>query len=275
MKTKHRWVLLFGFLIGSPLVTFVLLWLRGLPDFAQSHLDQVLIWVYSVVWAPAAFAGAFLATVLGFIISQTPYFHKPFDFGRSLSLGAVLGAVLQALTTLAYRALTQHPFSDFWIGGGMIAGCLTGAVLVPWVLQQLSKTVTPAPKVASMDVLFAQRVFKWSGIYGLIALAPQYLLEKRIGMDTPPPITHPEYFYGFVGVGLAWQVLFLVISKDPIRYRAAMPAGMLEKVLFGIAALVLYSQGRVYGPTAFFACLDLGLATLFAIAYTKTPVRSS
>jgi|SRR5579872_615904 len=39
------------------------------------------------------------------------------------------------------------------------------------------------------------------------------------GRDTPPAITHPEYFYGFLGGALAWQFLFLVLSTDPVRYR--------------------------------------------------------
>ncbi len=271
MKIKHRLILTLGFLVGSPLITFLLLWVRGLPDFAQGHLDQVLIWVFSVVWIPALFSGALLSALLAFIVAHTPYFHKPYDIGRSISLGAVLGAVLQALTTLGYRALTHHPFSDFWIGGAMIAGCLTGALMVPFILKQISKAPQATPKTPPANTLFAQRVFKWSGIYGLVALMPHYLLEQRIGIDTPPPITHPEYFYGFVGVGVAWQFLFLVIARDPVRYRAAMPAGMLEKLLFGVAALVLYGQGRVYPPTAFFACLDLCLAVLFAAAYNRTP----
>ena len=47
---------------------------------------------------------------------------------------------------------------------------------------------------------FARIVFLVAGIYGLLVVAPQYFLEARIGRDTPPAITHPEFFYGFVGV---------------------------------------------------------------------------
>lgn len=45
---------------------------------------------------------------------------------------------------------------------------------------------------------FARRVFLVAGIWGLLIMVPQYVLEDRIGRLTPPPITHPEYFYGFV-----------------------------------------------------------------------------
>ena len=69
---------------------------------------------------------------------------------------------------------------------------------------------------------FARWVFRLAGIYGLIVLLPQYFLEERIGRDDPPPITHPEHFYAFLGVAVAWQVAFLVIAQDPIRYRPIM-----------------------------------------------------
>ena len=70
---------------------------------------------------------------------------------------------------------------------------------------------------------FARRVYTVAGIYGLIVMLPQYFMADRIGRDTPPPITHPEYFYGFIGVVVAWQIAFLVMARDPQRFRALMP----------------------------------------------------
>ncbi|MGH7494644.1 MAG: hypothetical protein ACREOO_19905 [bacterium] len=66
---------------------------------------------------------------------------------------------------------------------------------------------------------FAKWVFRIAGIYGLIVLTPMYFTEGQISRDFPPAPTHPEYYYGFIGVALAWQVLFLLLSKDPLRYR--------------------------------------------------------
>ena len=60
---------------------------------------------------------------------------------------------------------------------------------------------------------FSRWLFRIAGIYGLIVLVPQYFLESKIGEQTPPAITHPEYFYGFVGVGIAWQIAFLIIAQ--------------------------------------------------------------
>ena len=117
---------------------------------------------------------------------------------------------------------------------------------------------------------FARLVFLIAGIYGLIVLVPQFFLERKIGTDTPPAITHAEYFYGFICVAIAWQILFLILSRDPVRYRPMMIAAMLEKIGFPIAVAVLYVQSRV-APTIFIpASLDLVLLVLFIAAYRKT-----
>src|SRR5215218_9239644 len=92
---------------------------------------------------------------------------------------------------------------------------------------------------------FAKRVFLIAGIWGLLVLLPMYFLEAKNGRDFPPPITHPEYYYGFVGVAVAWQVLFLILSRNPIRYRPMMIPAILEKAVFGIPAVVLYLQQRI------------------------------
>ena len=92
---------------------------------------------------------------------------------------------------------------------------------------------------------FAKRVFLVAGIYGLIVLLPMYLMEAKTGRDYPPPITHPEYYYGFIGVGVAFQVLFLVLSTNPLRYRPMMIPAMIEKFSFVIAAIILFLQNRI------------------------------
>ena len=52
---------------------------------------------------------------------------------------------------------------------------------------------------------FSKIVFRTAGIYGLIVLLPQYFMQAKNGQDFPPAITHPEYYYGFIGVGIAFQ----------------------------------------------------------------------
>ncbi len=117
---------------------------------------------------------------------------------------------------------------------------------------------------------FAKRVFYVAGVYGLIVLAPQYFLETKFGVDNPPAITHPEFYYGFVGVALAWQIAFLIIARDPVRYRLLMIPAVLEKASFGIAAIVLYSQNRMPGSLFAAGMLDLLLGALFVVSFVKT-----
>ena len=122
--------------------------------------------------------------------------------------------------------------------------------------------------------MFSRWVFWIAGVYGLLVLLPQYFLEQRIGRDAPPPITHPEYFYAFVGVAVAWQVAFLIIGCDPQRYRLMMIPAILEKLSFGIAALVLWSMGRVAMPVPAFAGIDLLLGALFVAAFSISGKRT-
>jgi hypothetical protein len=117
---------------------------------------------------------------------------------------------------------------------------------------------------------FAKIVFLVAGIHGLLILTPLYFLENKIGRDAPPAITHPEYFYGFIGVALAWQVLFLVLSTDPVRYRPMILPSILEKVTWGTALIVLLSQGRLALSTFAIGSVDWIFAFLFLAAYFTT-----
>lgn len=117
---------------------------------------------------------------------------------------------------------------------------------------------------------FARLTFRIAGIYGLINLLPQYFMEQRIGRDFPPPITHPEMFYGFLGVASVWQLVYLAISRDPARLRPMMPLAVLAKCSFGIPTVILFFMGRVAAIVHFFAWVDLTLGALFAMAYFKT-----
>lgn len=118
---------------------------------------------------------------------------------------------------------------------------------------------------------FAKWVFRLAGVSGILLIVPPYFLEAKTGEDFPPPINHPEYYYGFFGVTLAWQFLFLVIGSDPVRYRRAMLPAMLEKVSFAVAIPILYAQGRVPPILLGFATMDATWLLLFIAAYLRTP----
>lgn len=117
---------------------------------------------------------------------------------------------------------------------------------------------------------FARVTFLIAGVYGLVALLPQYFLEAETGRRLPPPVTHPEYYYGFIGVAVAWQFVFLIVSRDPQRFRPLMLAAVLEKLSFGIPAVILYAQQRLPALMLAGGLLDLVLASLFITAYAKT-----
>jgi hypothetical protein len=116
---------------------------------------------------------------------------------------------------------------------------------------------------------FAQFIFFGAGIYGFLSLVPMYFLESRVAIDDPPAVTHPEFYYGFIGVALAWQVMFLVIATDPARYRLAMIPAVLEKASFVAAVSVLYSLGRISSSTLPFAAIDAVLGVLFIASFLK------
>ncbi len=120
---------------------------------------------------------------------------------------------------------------------------------------------------------FAKIVFWIAGLWGLLIITPLYFMFDLISRKDPPPITHPGFFYGFVGLGLAWQVAFLFIGTDPARYRPLMIPSVLEKFSFGAAVVVLVLQGRMHPSDMVFACTDLLLGVLFVIAYLNAPPR--
>jgi len=116
---------------------------------------------------------------------------------------------------------------------------------------------------------FAKVVFWIAGIWGVLVLTPLYFMFDLIGHKDPPPITHPAFYYGFVGVGLAWQVAFFIIATNPVRFRPLMIACMVEK-FGGAAALgVLYLQQRLHPSDLTFGAVDLLFGVLFVIAFFR------
>lgn len=114
---------------------------------------------------------------------------------------------------------------------------------------------------------FAKRVFFWAGIYGLVVMPPLYLVELVPGQ---PLLEHPESHYGFVGVTLVFQLVFLLISRDPTRYRPLMPVCIAEKLVFGPVVWLLFLLGRVPAFLTIFATIDIVLAALFFAAWRRT-----
>lgn len=117
---------------------------------------------------------------------------------------------------------------------------------------------------------FARRVFLAAGIFGLIVVTPLYFLEEEVAKQTPPAITHPEFFYGFAGVTLVWQLVYLLVASDPARYRPLMLLGALAKGSYGSATGILYAQHRLAASTFAFSVVDWIFAGLFVLCYART-----
>ncbi len=118
-----------------------------------------------------------------------------------------------------------------------------------------------------MTIKFAKQLFLGAGIYGALVIAPMFFLENLVSKLDPPAITHAEFYYGFVCTALAWQIVYLMMSRDPIRFRPMLLPAIVSKAGFGISAFVLCSQERLPTPNLVFPSIDLLLAAIFIWAY--------
>ena len=120
---------------------------------------------------------------------------------------------------------------------------------------------------------FAKVVFTIAGVWGILVLTPLYFLADISGRRYVPPISYPHFFYGFIAVAMAWQIAFLMIGRDPLRFRPLMVAAILEKLGYVATVIVLQARARISAQDASTAVPDLILAVLFVIAFIKTGGR--
>lgn len=118
---------------------------------------------------------------------------------------------------------------------------------------------------------FARIVFWIAAIWGFLIITPLCFMFNLIGEKDPPPITHPAFFYGFVGVALVWQIAFIFIARDPIRFRPMMIPAILEKLVYSVPVIILVLQKRMNPTDLMFSATDLTLGAFFLAAYLRTP----
>ncbi len=116
----------------------------------------------------------------------------------------------------------------------------------------------------------AEIVFTGAGVWGVAVLTPLYWLVDLTGRRYTPPAEHPQFFFGFLSVAMAWQVAFLVIASSPARLRPLMIPSVLEKLGHVATVAVLYGQARISAADALGAVPDLLLGALFLVAFAKT-----
>ena len=117
---------------------------------------------------------------------------------------------------------------------------------------------------------FARVVFIGAGIWGVTVLTPLYWLFDITGRRYHAPADYPHFFFGFVSVAMAWQIAFLIIGSNPVRFRALMIPAILEKLGFVSTLAVLYARSRISAADAQAAIPDLMLCVLFVVALAKT-----
>jgi hypothetical protein len=127
-----------------------------------------------------------------------------------------------------------------------------------------------------MSIKCARWLFLLSGLYGVLVITPMLFLERLQNELSPPPLNHPEWYYGFVWVTLGWQIVYLLMSRDPLRFRPMILPAILGKAGFAGSALVLVALQRLDALMIGPAFIDLTLACLFLWAFIglRDPTRT-
>lgn len=110
-----------------------------------------------------------------------------------------------------------------------------------------------------------RKVFLAACAWGALTLLPLPFLRGAI--EQAGPLSHPEYFYGFIGVCVVFQILFYLVAQRPLYYRALIPCCALEKAAFAGPAAVLVALGQAAPSLLFFAAGDTLFLVLFLCAY--------
>ena len=112
-------------------------------------------------------------------------------------------------------------------------------------------------------------IFLIAGIFGLISTIPLAFAEKTISVQ------QPEFYYGFVFLNICLQIIYIIISKSPVRFRPIMIPAVLAKASGTIALTWLYLIGRVSSQWLAIGAVDGVFAILFIISYFSTPKSSN
>jgi len=113
---------------------------------------------------------------------------------------------------------------------------------------------------------FAKWVFIIGGIFGLLAIIPLYFIENRIA----PGLKYPEFYYGFIGINIIWQIVYIYISTNPSRFRPIILFAFFVKILGVISISWLILIERTEPWWCGIIITDLIFAVLFLSAFRTT-----
>ena len=110
----------------------------------------------------------------------------------------------------------------------------------------------------------AKWIFLIAGVLGLLSTVPLAFAEKVMA------VKQPEFYYGFVFLDIAWQILYLFIATDPVRHRPIMIPAFLAKSSGTVALTWLYLLGRVPSQWIAIGTVDGVFAVMFLVAFWTT-----
>ena len=116
---------------------------------------------------------------------------------------------------------------------------------------------------------FARWVFLAAGIFGLVLLIP---LVYSILVSRQPILPGGSsvglFFYVSVFQYVCWQILYLFLAKDPLRYRPIMIPAFLAIAVTPFYPIWLYVYGfRLWIPIT---GINIAFALLFVLAFWLT-----
>jgi hypothetical protein len=115
----------------------------------------------------------------------------------------------------------------------------------------------------------ARCVFLTAGILGLLPVVPlAYAAMVNEQIMLPDVGSASLFFYGFVFQYVCWQILYIVLARDPVRYRPMMILAFLAQVIAPLYPAWLYLYG--FRLWISIVVVDLVLAMLFLVAFWLT-----
>lgn len=113
----------------------------------------------------------------------------------------------------------------------------------------------------------------WEG--ATLRVAPRLVAAVLPHREEWPRFSARDHACRVLGVAVAWQIVFLIVAKDPVRYRLLMLPAIVEKAGFGIVACILYLMGRLSVSLFAAGIIDLVWGLLFGVAFHLTPSQYS
>ncbi len=108
-------------------------------------------------------------------------------------------------------------------------------------------------------------IFLIAGIFGLLITVPLVFAEKIMAVQ------QPEFYYGFVFLDICLQIVYIIISISPIRFRPIMIPAFLAKASAAVTLTWLYLIDRISSQWIAVGAIDGVFAVLFIIGYFLTP----